>query len=39
MLSEVMKRRFCGTLASKTTAPDLIIIDGEKGNFHPRFWN
>ncbi|PKM92544.1 MAG: hypothetical protein CVU80_02800 [Elusimicrobia bacterium HGW-Elusimicrobia-4] len=31
MLSEIMKRRFCGTLASKTAVPDLIIIDGGKG--------
>lgn len=32
MISEVIKRRFCGTLASKTTVPDLIIIDGGKGH-------
>jgi len=31
MLSEVIKRRFCGSLASKTAAPDLIVIDGGKG--------
>ncbi|MFH0947734.1 MAG: excinuclease ABC subunit UvrC [Elusimicrobiota bacterium] len=31
MLGEVIKRRFCGTLASKTAVPDLIIIDGGKG--------
>lgn len=31
MISEVIKRRFCGTLASKTAVPDLIIIDGGKG--------
>lgn len=31
MISEVIKRRFCGILASKTTVPDLIIIDGGKG--------
>ena len=31
MLSEIIKRRFGGPLASKTAAPDLIIIDGGKG--------
>ena len=32
MIREVIKRRFCGTLAAKTVMPDLIIIDGGKGH-------
>ncbi len=34
MMSEVVKRRFTGSLADKTPIPDLILLDGGKGQLN-----